>query len=433
MRLGLVTRRLGGRPISHPVDTVHPAGTVGVGRGIEPVLAGLASGSPIQGDTTTMQKTRLSVISGAFTALLALAASGAVAGDLRTELDSRRAEIAKTSGDDAAREHYLLGLWARDKGLTAEAQDAFRRAIEIAPDHVGARDALGHVRHDDQWLTQPQAMEAKGLVLREGRWILREEAAILDLPAEQRALRREQHAKTRKLLGLWAGGDERTRRFAEESLGTIADDVKLEPFAYSLRSKSEDVRKFAANELGRLGDRRALKPLLHRAVFDPSEDVRHASIAAAKTIGDPNLVLPLVRALASEDASVRSHAAESMGRLGDVRGVKYLVYKFEAHGGGAPRVYSMFANQLTFIQDFDVEVAQTAFIADPIVGVIQEGIVLDVTVVATEQIRYFVEREVIHVALNRLTGAADVRNEDGAWAAWYREHGEALTASAAKK
>ncbi len=35
-------------------------------------------------------------------------------------------------------------------------------------------------------------------------------------------------------------------------------------------------------------------------------------------------------------------------------------------------------NQLSFIQDFDVEVAQTAFIADPIVGVIQDGVVLDV-------------------------------------------------------
>jgi type II secretory pathway component GspD/PulD (secretin) len=35
-------------------------------------------------------------------------------------------------------------------------------------------------------------------------------------------------------------------------------------------------------------------------------------------------------------------------------------------------------NQLSFIQDFDVEVAQTAFIADPIVGIIQDGLALDV-------------------------------------------------------
>jgi general secretion pathway protein D len=35
-------------------------------------------------------------------------------------------------------------------------------------------------------------------------------------------------------------------------------------------------------------------------------------------------------------------------------------------------------NQISFIEDFDVEVAQTAFIADPVIGVIQDGLTLDV-------------------------------------------------------
>lgn len=35
-------------------------------------------------------------------------------------------------------------------------------------------------------------------------------------------------------------------------------------------------------------------------------------------------------------------------------------------------------NQLSYIQDFDVEVAQTSFIADPIVGIVQDGLALDV-------------------------------------------------------
>ena len=34
--------------------------------------------------------------------------------------------------------------------------------------------------------------------------------------------------------------------------------------------------------------------------------------------------------------------------------------------------------QISYVQDFDVEVAQTSFIADPVIGVIQEGVVLDV-------------------------------------------------------
>jgi len=46
-------------------------------------------------------------------------------------------------------------------------------------------------------------------------------------------------------------------------------------------------------------------------------------------------------------------------------------------------------NQISFLQDFDVEVAQTSFIADPVIGVIQDGLVLDVRPVVSND-RQFV-------------------------------------------
>lgn len=45
-------------------------------------------------------------------------------------------------------------------------------------------------------------------------------------------------------------------------------------------------------------------------------------------------------------------------------------------------------NQLSFIQDFDVEVAQTAFIADPLVSIIQDGMTLDVRPTISHDRRY---------------------------------------------
>jgi len=79
-----------------------------------------------------------------------------------------------------------------------------------------------------------------------------------------------------------------------------------------------------------------------------------------------------------------------------------------------------------------VEVAQTAFIADPIVGVIQEGFVLDVQVVATSESGIIVEREAYHTALKRLTGVSDVKNEPGAWAAWWRDHSKEFEKTASR-
>jgi hypothetical protein len=280
---------------------------------------------------------------------------------------------------------YELGLWARKSGLEQEARAEFERVIAAEDDHAGARKALGFERAAGKWHTREEALAAKGLVQRNGSWLLPEEAAILDLPATERARRKDEHAKVEKLLASMAGGGERARKFAEEALAGVEAKYKLEPLAYALRSQSAGVRMLAAKELGALKDRRALRPLVHRAIFDPVEEVRFAAIDASKAIGDTNLLAPFVSALNSESSQVRINAIGALGRVGDARGVRYLVYQYEARGGGAPRVHFMDASQLTFIQDFDVEVAQTAFIADPIVGVIQEGRVLDVQVVATAQ------------------------------------------------
>jgi general secretion pathway protein D len=45
-------------------------------------------------------------------------------------------------------------------------------------------------------------------------------------------------------------------------------------------------------------------------------------------------------------------------------------------------------NQLSYISDFDVEVAQSSFIADPIIGVIQDGLTLDVRPTVSNDRRY---------------------------------------------
>jgi len=350
--------------------------------------------------------------------------------DETEELAERRAAVAaKSETAEQVAGRYALALWARDKGLGSDARKEFETVLALDPEHSGAHEALGHQKAGGKWYTHAEAMQAKGLVRKNGAWMLPEQARVLDMPASEKERRRQAHAKIEKLLSQYAGSNRRARKFALEALGTVEDAYKLEPFAYALRSKSADVRLLAAQELGRLKDRRALRPLLHRAIYDPVEEVRFAAIDAAKLAGDENLLAPLVRALTSANHQVVANSAGAIARVGDVRGVKYLVYRYEAHGGGAPRVHYSDVSQLTFIQDFDVEVAQTAFIADPIVGVIQEGNVLDVQVVATQDSGIFIERQAIHGALRTLTLAEDVEDKPGAWAKWYEANKDTLVAA----
>jgi type II secretory pathway component GspD/PulD (secretin) len=52
------------------------------------------------------------------------------------------------------------------------------------------------------------------------------------------------------------------------------------------------------------------------------------------------------------------------------------------------RAYATMLNQITYVQDFDVEVALASFIADPVIGVISDGIVLDVRPTISQSRKY---------------------------------------------
>jgi hypothetical protein len=150
---------------------------------------------------------------------------------------------------------------------------------------------------------------------------------------------------------------------------------------------SESLRIVAATEFGRLGARADVRYLADRVIRDRVAAVRDASTKALRSI--------------DRDLATRT-----------------LVVAYEAHGGGRGRAYVQVGAQKSFIQDFDVEVASTAFIADPQVGVVQEGVTLDVAVRATTAKGVRVQRLRIHEALKTLTGAGNVANKPGAWKRW---------------
>lgn len=355
--------------------------------------------------------------------LAALAAPLAVGGtDEKTDAYRER---AKAVAADDAQGHYLLALWCEDNGLAAEAKLEFEKVLALDPDHAGARQSLGYVKSGDQWLSGEEAMRAKGLVRHEGEWLLPEELAARLLPDSEKERMRQEERKTRDLLKQMDRGGAKIERIARKALEGIDDRYKVEPLAYALRYPTETVRIYAAEELGRIADRRALRPLIHRSVLDPSENVRLASVAAVRKFEDPNLLAPFVKAMWSENQAVRTNAAQAVGALGDVRGIEYLVYRLRATGGGVSRNHIYLANQLSFIQDFDVEVAQTAFIADPSVGILQEGEVLDVRVLSYERTADLVERRVVRGALKKLSGQ-DLGDDAAAWSKWWKEHKESL-------
>ena len=347
--------------------------------------------------------------------LPAASVASVVAGD-SARTAARRALDALPATDVAAR--YRLAASLEAKGLADVAAHAYASILAVDPDHPAARRALGYEKVGDRWLTTAEARRARGLVLYEGTW---------RLPAEvDRIARGERRRIEVRATDLAAAM--RTAATADAGFAAAAaQQVSAAPVGERLHAATgllvhpePKVRAWAAGELGRLGDESALRPLWSVAARDRSDDVRHAAVASLASFGRPDVAFPLVKALWSEHPSIVANPAAALGQLGDPHAVVWLVTRVVSHGASPGANFSQLTQQ-AYVQDFDVEVAQTSFIADPVIGTLQEGVVQDVKVLDLTIERTFVEMRLVktiaHLAKADLNSPAEV-------ASWWKEHHE---------
>jgi hypothetical protein len=99
---------------------------------------------------------------------------------------AEREAAAKTAED-----FFQLGEWAQKKKLKGSSTKAYQRAIELDPQHAGARKALGFVLYKGEWLTvaerdkrahadEEAEMLARGFVRYGERWVTPDEKAKLE-------------------------------------------------------------------------------------------------------------------------------------------------------------------------------------------------------------------------------------------------------------
>jgi len=203
----------------------------------------------------------------------------------------------------------------------------------------------------------------------------------------------------------------------------------IERLESELVNRSEERRSLATLVLRRMFPGRRLQPLLSRAILDVSPQVREGAAYALRDVGDPAVILPVVRALGSENHRVRSHAAQALGTMSYAAAVEplmtHLTTTLSASSGGsrAPHTHILVGRQLAYIQDFDVEVASGESIADPVVNVLHEGTVLDAAVLGVTEYHVQTERAGVRRSLARLTGARP-GNTTTAWKRWWEKHGD---------
>jgi len=348
-------------------------------------------------------------------ALVLLLGAVAASDSARDEYASRAAAV-KAEDADA---HYRLALWCTENGLDAEAQLQYRAVVTIDPDHRAARRALGFEQVAGRWVKGKEAMQAKGFKEFEGRWVTPEEYALY--AKDEIAAKAERDARKagdEALKRTW-NADPAVRARAMAEIERLDEKYQLRPLSIASRVDRKDVRMRAIAGLGALNDKAALPALYKRAIFDTDDEVRHAAVEAIKATDAEGKIGPFVKALGSAFAPVRVNAANALGTLGDAGAVGPLVARFQVSGGSGQSVYISQVNQISYVQDFDVEVAQTAFIADPVIGVIQDGLTLNFRALSHTGTFDVYEAAAYAGALRDLTDK-DFGTDAKAWAEWYR-------------
>lgn len=331
-----------------------------------------------------------------------------VAGDgPRAAAERERRTLPKSD----ATGHFRLALALDAQGLGEFAREEYAAVLEVEPDHPAARRALGYERVGDRWMTVAEVRRKNGLVLYQGRWLLAAEVDVLARAKRRVAIKDVPLVTAMKT----AAKSPALREAAEERIAKASPVDRVEAARALLVHHDPDVRRWSCRELEKLGDESALRTLIAVSVRDSNPGVRAAAVRAAATFGNDDVAIPLIRELGSDHPTFVANAARSLAMLGDVRAVGYLIKRIVSHGS-SPGAYFAHEVQTAYIRDFDVEVAQTSFIADPIIGTIEEGAVSDVKVLDVTMETTIVETILID-SFNRLARATAKNVDDvKAWA-----------------
>lgn len=318
---------------------------------------------------------------------------------------------------------FSLALWSERQGLVDEARDLHKRVLELDPDHAASREALHQGRTEEGWKGGAELLRARGFVPYDGRWMLQAEADAARRLADSKRKVTDEEKRAAGLLESLGDANPRVRAFAAEALASVEPALQRRLWNVGIRHRNAAVRAAAAKGLGVKGDETVVRSLLRTAILDGDASVRQAAALSLKAVDLPDIAWPINRAMYSENARTRTYAAEAAGIMGSRRSVETLIRRVHWTAGPTSRVNIQVYNQVSYIRDFDVEIAQLAQIGDPIIGQLSEGVILDAQVYGAEGWETAVERRAYTTALANITGK-DFGTDLAAWRKWWEDEGK---------
>lgn len=226
-----------------------------------------------------------------------------------------------------------------------------------------------------------------------------------------------------RLLSLAGGKKPATAALANARLrDTILRSDVTPILLRGLRDVTPRIRTTSLELLAFTTPEGTIEPVIERMLFDRDADVRKVAMQAVKAYQEDGVIYPLVRALRQDDPRLRTAALDALEDLRDPRAIGTLIatLKRASTNSGVTRNNVSFTKQVSYVSDFDAEIAQASVIAQPIVSVLQEGVVLDVAVAGVSGRGLNLDERARVVRVLGLLSGQTFGDDLAKWEAWYQ-------------
>lgn len=214
---------------------------------------------------------------------------------------------------DTVEGHWRLAEWCRERDLKEQRETHLQRILDLAPDHVRARHALGYTQIGGQWVTREGIQRRRGYQRYAGRWRLPQEIELLEASqtaeqAEKRWL--SQLVRWREMLNTGAAGE------AYQGFAGIRDPHSVRGLTLLLKQEGyRQVKVLYLDALERIGSPAAINVLVDATLQDPDEEIFHECLDRIVRLQPPHVEKRYVAALKDENNVRLNRAAYALGRL----------------------------------------------------------------------------------------------------------------------
>jgi hypothetical protein len=225
---------------------------------------------------------------------------------------------------DTVEGQWALAEWCREHRMPAAVREPhLRRVIELDPNHVLARHALGYIKIDGQWTRPKDLMMQRGLENYHGRWLTPEEIEVAERKHKQDLAQGEWMKKV-KIWRSWIGTNRDQQ--ARDSIRATHDPAATKALTVALRDdKDTAVRLLVVETLSRLDTSDAAMALAVDSLFDDEDEVRQTCLDYLQTKKRPEVTLYYERKLKDKDNGIVNLAGVALGRMKDPAAIGPLI------------------------------------------------------------------------------------------------------------